>query len=65
MKNQKKPLLIIVLILFSNISFCQTDFDSKLSILSDTIANKINLKGKKKVAVWDFTDADGQTTTLG
>jgi len=45
--------------------FGQTDFDKKISMLSDSVAKKINDRGKTKVAVWDFTDADGNVTNLG
>jgi TolB-like protein len=55
----------IIAILFTFQSFAQIDFDTKLKSLTDTIAKKINLKGKKKVAVWDISDANGDITNLG
>lgn len=61
----KKILSTIAFIFFVSICFGQSGFDLKLSSMADSIANKINSKGKKKVAVWDFIDNDGQVTSLG
>lgn len=40
-------------------------YNNELKRLANEISNKIVLKGKKKVAVWDFTDVSGQVGTLG
>ncbi|MGB4848034.1 MAG: FlgO family outer membrane protein [Saprospiraceae bacterium] len=57
------PVFFVLLTLSYTVA--QGDFDAKLTTLSDTIAKKINLQGKKVIAVWDFTDNDGQITNLG
>jgi TolB-like protein len=59
-------LALFLFLLFPFHLFSQSStFDSELNKLSNELAQKINLKGKKKVAVWDFTDADGTITKLG
>lgn len=65
-RSFKLGTICTILILVQSVNcFSQSEFDSKLQALSDTIAFKINAIGKKKVAVWDFTDPDGQVTRLG
>ncbi|MBM3712586.1 MAG: hypothetical protein FJW56_04010 [Actinobacteria bacterium] len=45
--------------------FAQDNFDKKLSELSDNLVAKLSDKGKLKIAVWDFTDLDGNINNLG
>jgi len=57
--------LILALLLLTFCSNAQDNFDLKLNALTDSIASKINEVGKQKIAVWDFTDIDGNPTNLG
>lgn len=67
MKTNFKSNFVLFIVLLSSINFAnaQSDFDAKLNAISDSVAAKINQKGKTKVGVWDFTDADGQTSNIG
>lgn len=62
----KKYLPFIILLVFFNcVSVFAQDFDSALEKLAENTASKISEKGKKKIAVWGFFEANGQQSALG
>ncbi|MFM2269705.1 MAG: hypothetical protein RL757_3146, partial [Bacteroidota bacterium] len=61
----KNSILLLLNLIALNLTAQISNFDSELEKLTSQIAQKINNKGKKKVVIWDFTDADGGTSKLG
>lgn len=60
----KRALLFISVLLISHVALSQ-DFDKGLEKLAERIADRINTKDGKKVAIWGFTDENSKTTSLG
>ena len=60
-----RRILITALCFALYISASSQGFDAALTQLSDDISSKIRTTGKRKVAVWDFTDTEGKITNLG
>jgi len=58
-------ILVLPFLLFSFIAFSQTDFDSQIKKMSDTLVNRLLKTGKKRIAVSNFVDLQGNTTELG
>ncbi len=58
-------LLILLFLSLSISSAFAQDFDSKLENLAKDLSNKIDGKGKKKIAVWGFVTEGGERTALG
>ena len=62
MKQKHLFSILFCTIIISN-SFAQ-DFDTKLENLAKDLSNKIDSKGKKKIAVWGFVTEGGERTAL-
>jgi hypothetical protein len=56
--------LCILLSLFLSFNSNAQDFDSKFETLAKGLANKIDHKAKKKIAVWGFVTERGERTAL-
>ena len=64
----KTLLTILISILCQNLfgqSSSINTYNIELKRLANEISSKIVSKGKKKIAVWDFTDVSGQVGSLG
>jgi len=61
----KVKLLLVIFLISPYFVFAQNNFDKKLSELANQLATKLSDKGKAKIAVWDFTDLDGNVSNLG
>jgi hypothetical protein len=65
----KKYQCILIFVTFSHFLYGQNGslnlYNSELKRLANEISNRIVAKGKKKVAVWDFTDISGEVGALG
>lgn len=67
MNTMQTRLLFILLILVSKLGLSQTatEFNSGLMNLTKQVASGIHDTSIVKLAVWDFTDLNGATTTIG
>jgi TolB-like protein len=63
--NKKLTLCLLAFNLFTDVLFAQSTFDGQVKKMSDTIAARILRAGKRRVAVSNFTDLQGNTTELG
>lgn len=61
----KIKLLWVIFFICPYFFFAQNDFNKKLNELASQLATKLSEKGKTKIAVWDFTDLDGNINNLG
>lgn len=62
--NYLLPLMAALIFSFPNL-WASTSFEKEIDTISKTMAEKIAAAGKKKVAVVDFTDLQGNVTELG
>lgn len=56
---------LIILLFLSLSSLAQSQFDTKIQTMSDTLANRLNRTGKNRVMVASFVDLQGNITELG
>jgi hypothetical protein len=61
----KQFLIAAILIAFFQTTSFSQDFDSALEKLAESTASKISAKGKKKIAIWGFFEANSQQSALG
>ena len=62
----KSGLIILVTLELLNINgFAQTTFDAQIKKMSDTLVARLLRTGKKRIAVSNFVDLQGNTTELG
>lgn len=60
----KSGLMLLFLLSGTN-AFSQTDFDSQIKKMSDTLVNRLLRTDKKRIAVSNFVDLQGNVTELG
>lgn len=60
-----KPSITLYCLLFLTIQFTHAQYDTQIKSITQELSKKIGETGKKRLAVADFTDADGAVTKLG
>jgi len=65
MGNRIKRVLLLLFMLSGTNAFSQSDFDAQIKKMSDTLVNRLLKTGKKRVAVSNFVDLQGNVTELG
>ena len=56
---------MLIFLLSGTNAFSQADFDAQIKKMSDTLVSKLLKTGKKRIAVSNFVDLQGNTTELG
>ena len=65
MQIKIKKVLLLLFMLSGTNAFSQADFDAQIKKMSDTLVNRLLKTGKKRVAVSNFVDLQGNVTELG
>lgn len=60
-----KRVLLLLFLLSGTNAFTQSDFDSQVKKMSDTLVSRLVKTGKKRVTVANFVDLQGNVTELG